>query len=31
MFTKKTQKTPQSDIDLAKSRLKSLVQELKDD
>ena len=30
-FTKKTQKTPQSDIDLAKSRLKSLVQELKDD
>ncbi len=30
-FTKKTQKTPQSDIDLAKSRLKSLIQDLKDD
>lgn len=30
-FIKKTQKTPQSDIDLAKSRLKSLIQDLKDD
>ncbi|WP_227674588.1 type II toxin-antitoxin system RelE/ParE family toxin [Psychrobacter jeotgali] len=30
-FTKKTQKTPQSDINLAKLRLKSLIQDLKDD
>ncbi len=30
-FIKKTQKTPQADIDLAKSRLKSLIQDLKDD
>lgn len=30
-FTKKTQKTPQSDINLTRSRLKSLIQDLKDD
>lgn len=30
-FTKKTQKTPQPDINLAKSRLKSLIQDLKND
>lgn len=30
-FTKKTQKTPKSDINLAKSRLSQLTQELQDD
>ncbi len=30
-FTKKTQKTPQSDITLAKTRLKELIKELQDD
>ncbi|SUD90894.1 type II toxin-antitoxin system RelE/ParE family toxin [Psychrobacter phenylpyruvicus] len=30
-FTKKTQKTPQSDIMLAKTRLKELIKELQDD
>lgn len=29
-FTKKTQKTPQADLNLAKSRLKTLIQQLKD-
>lgn len=29
-FTKKTQKTPQADINLAKSRLKALINDLKD-
>lgn len=30
-FTKKTQKTPQADLNLAKSRLNALIQQLKDD
>lgn len=30
-FTKKTQKTPQADLNLAKSRLKDLIQELSHD